>query len=164
MKKKKKQNIIILVIAIAIITGIVSYNYSAEQTKQKGFQFGNELEQIQTDVKELQTLFYSKKTQLEEGEITERELFEHYEKHVIEFESIISQYDTLEAPESFQSAVDLLKLSSQTQLDSDIQYIEWMKTGDESFKIRSDSQYQQALEYEMTGLVEYYSAKTGIQP
>ncbi len=81
-----------------------------------------------------------------------------------EFEEIISQYDKLVPPETFQSAVDLLKLSSQTQLDSDMQYIEWMKTGDESFKVRSDSQYQQALEYEMSGLVEYYSAKTGITP
>jgi len=164
LKKKKKQNIILLVIVVAIIAGIISYNYSAEQTKQKGFQFGNKLEQIQTDVKDLQTLFYSKKAQLEEGDITEKELFDHYKKHVNDFNSIISQYDTLVVPESFQSAADLLKLSSQTQLDSDIQYIEWMKTGDESFKIRSDSQYQQALEYEMSGLVEYYSAKTGIKP
>jgi len=83
---------------------------------------------------------------------------------VEEFEEIISQYDKLVPPKTFQSAVDLLKLSSQTQLDSDMQYIDWMKTGDESFKVRSDSQYQQALEYEMSGLVEYYSAKTGITP
>ena len=164
MKKKKKQNIIILAVVVAIIAGIVSYNYSADQTRQKGFAFGNELEQIQTDVKDLQTLFYSKKAQWEEGTISKDELFEHYEKHVEEFEEIISQYDKLEAPESFQSAVDLLKLSSQTQLDSDKQYIDWMKTGDDSFKVRSDSTYQQALEYEMTGLVEYYSAKTGVQP
>jgi len=164
LKKKKKQNIIILVIVVAIISGIISYNYSAEQTKQKGFQFGTNLEKIQTEVKELQTQFYSKKTQLEEGGITEEELFEHYEKHVKDFKVTLSQYNTLVAPESFQSAVDLLKLSSQTQLDSDLQYIEWMKTGDESFKIRSDSQYQQALEYEMSGLLEYYSAKTGIKP
>ena len=150
--------------AIAIIAGILGYNYSADQTKQKGFVFGNELEKIQTDVKELQTQFYSKKTQWEEGSITKEELFEHYEKHVIEFEEIISQYDKLVAPEAFQSAVDLLKLSSQTQLESDVQYIEWMKTGEESYKVRSDSQYQEALEYEMSGLVEYYSAKTGIQP
>ena len=164
MKKKKKQNIIILAVLVAIIAGIVSYNYSADQTRQKGFAFGNELEQIQTDVKDLQTLFYSKKAQWEEGTISKDELFQHYEKHIEKFEEIISQYDNLVAPEAFQSAVELLKLSSQTQLDSDKQYIEWMKTGDESFKIRSDSQYQQALEYEMTGLVEYYSAKTGIQP
>ena len=164
MKKSKKQNIIILAVVLVIIAGIVSYNYSAEQTKQKGFTFGNELEQIQTDVKYLQTQFYSKKTQWEEGAITRDELFQHYERHVEEFEEIISKYDKLVPPESFQSAVDLLKLSSQTQLDSDKQYIEWMRTGDESFKVRSDTQYQQALEYEMTGLVEYYSAKTGVRP
>ena len=153
-----------MAVLVAIIAGIVSYNYSAEQTRQKGFAFGNELEQIQTDVKDLQTLFYSKKAQWEEGTISKDELFQHYEKHIEEFEETISQYDKLVAPESFQSAVKLLKLSSQTQLDSDKQYIEWMKTGDDSFKVRSDSTYQQALEYEMTGLVEYYSAKTGIQP
>ncbi len=164
MKKNKKQNIVILVVFVAVIVGIVSYNYSAEQTRQKGFVFGNELEKIQTDVKELQTQFYSKKSQWEEGTITQDELFLHYEEHVEKFENIISQYDNLVPPESFQSAVDLLKLSSQTQLDSDVQYIEWMKTGDESYKIRSDSQYQESLEYEMSGLVEYYSAKTGIQP
>jgi hypothetical protein len=164
LKKNKKQNIIILGVAVAIIAGIVIYNYSAEQTRQKGFAFGNELEQIQTDVKDLQTQFYSKKAQWEEGTITQEELFQHYEKHVEKFEKIILQYDSLIPPESFQSAVNLLKLSSQTQLDSDIQYIEWMKTGDESYKVRSDSQYQEALEYEMSGLVEYYSAKTGIQP
>jgi len=147
-----------------IITGIVSYNYSAEQTRQKGFTFGNELEKIQTDVKDLQSQFYSEKAQWEEGSITKDELFQYYEKHVVEFEEIISKYDNLVPPEAFESAVDLLKLSSQTQLDSDKQYIEWMRTGDESFKVRSDSQYQQALEYEMTGLVEYYSAKTGVQP
>jgi len=147
-----------------IITGIVSYNYSADQTRQKGFTFGNELEKIQTDVKDLQNQFYSEKAQWEEGSITKDELFQYYEKHVVEFEEIISKYDNLVPPEAFESAVDLLKLSSQTQLDSDKQYIEWMRTGDESFKVRSDSQYQQALEYEMAGLVEYYSAKVGVQP
>ena len=164
MKKNKKQNIVILVVVAVIITWIVSYNYSAEQTRQKGFTFGNELEKIQTDVKDLQNQFYSEKAQWEEGSITKDELFQYYEKHVVEFEEIISKYDNLVPPEAFESAVDLLKLSSQTQLDSDKQYIEWMRTGDESFKVRSDSQYQQALEYEMLGLVEYYSAKTGVQP
>ena len=164
MKKKKKQNIAIAIIATAIVAGIILYNYSAEQTRQKGFVFGNDLEKIQDDVKDLQTQFYSKKAQWEEGSITKDELFQFYEKHVEEFEKIILRYDNLVPPETFKPAVDLLKLSSETQLDSDKQYIEWMKTGDESYKVRSDSQYQQSLEYEMTGLVEYYSAKTGISP
>ena len=164
MKKKKKQNITIAVIAIAIVAGIIFYNYSAEQTRQKGFVFGTELEKIQNDVKDLQTQFYSKKAQWEEESISKEELFQFYEKHVEDFEKIILRYDSLIPPETFQSAVDLLKLSSETQLDSDKQYIEWMKTGDDSYKVRSDSQYQQALEYEMNGLVEYYSAKTGVKP
>ncbi len=151
-------------IAAAIIIGIIVYNYSAEQTRQKGFVFGVELEKIQNDVKELQTQFYSKKTQWEEGSITKEELFQFYEKHVDEFEIIITRYDKLDSPESFQSAVDLLKLSSESQLEGDKQFIEWVRTGEESYKVRSDSQIQQSLEYEMTGLVEYYSAKTGIDP
>ena len=164
MKKKKKQNITIAIIAVTIVSAIIFYNYSAEQTRQKGFVFGNDLEKIQTDVKDLQTQFYSKKAQWEEGSITKEELFQFYEKHVEEFERIILRYDNLVPPEAFKPAVDLLKLSSETQLDSDRQYIEWMETGEESYKVRSDSQYQQSLEYEMTGLVEYYSAKTGITP
>ncbi len=151
-------------IAAAIIIGIIVYNYSTEQTRQKGFVFGVELEKIQNDVKELQTQFYSKKTQWEEGSITKEELFQFYEKHVEEFEKIITRYDKLDSPESFQSAVDLLKLSSESQLEGDKQFIEWVRTGEESYKVRSDSQIQQSLEYEMTGLVEYYSAKTGIDP
>ena len=59
MKKNKKQNITIAAIAIIIIGAIIAYNYSAEQTKQKGFQFGNELSQIQQDVADLQIKFYS---------------------------------------------------------------------------------------------------------
>ena len=164
MKKRKIQNIIILVVVSLIIAGIVIYNYSAEQTRQKGFAFGNNLEKIQNEVKDLQTEFYSKKAQWEEGSITKEELYQYYEQHVKKFEEVITEYDDLSPPESFQASVDLLKLSSEKQLDSDRQYIEWMKTGDESFKIRSDSQYQQALEYEMSGLVEYYSAKTGVKP
>lgn len=164
MKKKKKQNITIVVIVVVIISSIVVYNYSAEQTRQKGFVFGNELEKIQTDLKDLQTQFYSSQTQWEEGTITKEELFQRYEKHVQDFEEIISKYDGLEVPESFQSAVRLLKLSAETQLDSDKQYIEWVRTGEKSYKVRSDSQIQQAMEYEMTGLVEYSSAKTGVKP
>jgi hypothetical protein len=164
LKKKKVQNIIIASVVVAIIAGIIIYNYSYEQTRQKGFVFGNNLEKIQNDVKELQNEFYSKKTEWEEGTITKNELYKYYDDHIKRFEEIINEYDKLDPPESFKSSVKLLKISSETQLDSDKQFIEWVKTGDESFKIRSDSQLQQALEYEMSGLVEYYAAKTGASP
>ena len=163
MKKKKIQNIAIIVIVTLIIGLIIAYNYSADQTKQKGLQFGIELDQIQQEVQELQIKFYSEKTRWEEGDITKEELLEYYEKHLDKFKEIISKYDKLTSPELFKSAVELLKLSSETQLESDSQYIEWIKTGDESTKIRSDTQFQESLEYEMLGLVEFYSAKTGVK-
>ena len=59
--------------------------------------------------------------------------------------------------------MELLKLSSETQLSSDSEYIKWIETGDESAKVRSDSQFQESVEYELQGLVEFYSAKTGIK-
>ncbi len=163
MKKKKIQNIIIGSIAILIIGSIAAYNYSVEQTKQKGLQFGIGLEQIQEEVQELQIKFYSEKTRWNEGDISKEELLEYYEKHLKEFKEIIPKYDELTPPELFKSSVELLKISSETQLESDSQFIEWIKTGDESAKIRSDTQFQEALEYEMSGLVEFYSAKTGVK-
>ena len=163
MKKAKIQNIIIAVIAVLIIGAIVAYNLSVEQTKQKGLQFGIELEKIQEDVKALQTKFYSEKTRWEEGDITKEELLKYYDKHLKDFGEIISRYDKLTPPDIFKSSVELLKLSSETQRESDSQFIEWIKTGEESAKIRSDIQIQESLEYEMSGLVEFYSAKTGVK-
>ena len=162
MKKNKIQNITIAIIGIIIILSIIAYNYSAEQTKQKGFQFGNELAQIQQDVAELQTKFYSEKIKLDEGDITKEELLEYYDKHVTEFEKIISKYDQLSPSKLFESSVELFKISSETQLKSDIEYIKWISTGDESAKVRSDTQIQEAYEYENLGLVEFQLAKDGI--
>jgi len=148
---------------ILIIGSIAAYNYSVEQTKQKGLQFGIELDQIQEDVSQLQIKFYSEKTRWEEEDISKEELLKFYEEHLMEFKEVISRYDELTPPELFKSSVELLKISSETQLESDSQFIEWIKTGDESAKIRSDTQFQESLEYEMSGLVEFYSAKTGVK-
>ena len=162
MKKNKIQNITIAAIGIIIIVGIIAYNYSAEQTKQEGFQFGNELAQIQQDVTELQTKFYSEKTQWDEGDITKEELLKYYEEHVEKFENIISKYNKLATPELFESSVELFKISSETQLKSDVEYIKWITTGDELAKVRSDTQIQEAYEYENLGLIEFQLAKAGI--
>jgi type II secretory pathway pseudopilin PulG len=162
LKKNKIQNISIAIIGIIIVIAIIAYNYSADQTKQKGFQFGNELAQIQQDVAELQTKFYSEKIKWDEGDITKEELLNYYETHVGNFENLISMYDKLDTPELFESSVELFKISSETQLKSDIEYIKWITTGDESAKVRSDTQIQEAYEYENLGLVEFQLAKAGI--
>lgn len=163
MKKNKIQNIIIIVIITIIVGSIIGYNYSIDQTKQKGFQFGIELTQIQEDVTQLQTNFYSEKNKWDEGDITKNDLLKYYEKHVKEFKEIISRYDKLTPPELFKSSVELFRLSSQTQLESDEEYIKWVITGDESARIRSDAQIQEAYEYENLGLLEFQSAKSGVK-
>ena len=163
MKKKKIQNTIIVIVVILIIGSIIAYNYSVEQTKQKGLQFGIELDQIQEDVNQLQIKFYSEKNRWEEGDISKEGLSEFYEKHLIKFKETISRYDELTPPELFKSSVELLKLSSESQLKSDAEFIEWIKTGDESAKVRSDTQIQEAYEYQNLGLAEFQAAKAGVK-
>ena len=163
MKKKKIQNIIILAIAILIIGSIIAYNYSADITKQKGLQFGNELSQIESNISDIQGKFYSEKTKWVEGDSSKEELLKFYEIHINNFRETISKYDKLTPPELFQSSVALLKISAETQLESDLQFIEWVKTGDESAKIRSDTLFQESYEYQNLGLVEFQTAKIGIK-
>ena len=163
MKKKKIQNIIILSVAIVIISSIIVYNYSTDITKQKGLQFGNELSQIENELSDIQGQFYSEKTKWNEGDVSKEELIEFYKNHVNDFREIILKYDELSPPELFESSVALLKISAETQLESDLQFIQWIKTGDESAKIRSDALIQEAYEYQNLGLVEFQTAKVGIK-
>ena len=163
MKKKKIQNIVIFSIAILIISSLIAYNYSIDITKQKGLQFGNELSQIENELSDIQGQFYSEKTKWNEGDISKEELIEFYKNHVNNFREIILKYDKLTPPELFQSSVTLLKMSAETQLESDLQFIEWIKTGDQSAKIRSDALIQESYEYQNLGLVEFQTAKVGIK-
>jgi len=163
LKKKKIQNIIILSAAIVIISSIIAYNYSTDITKQKGLQFGNELSQIENELSDIQGQFYSEKTKWNEGDVSKEELIEFYKNHVNDFREIILKYDELSPPELFESSVALLKISAETQLESDLQFIQWIKTGDESAKIRSDALIQEAYEYQNLGLVEFQTAKVGIK-
>ena len=163
MKKSKKQNIIIVAIAIIIIGAIAGYNYSVEQTKQKGLKFGNELQQIQEDVKQLQIEFNSKITQWEEEDLSQQELSEYSKNHIEKLQNVILKYDDLIPPKQFASSVELFKLSTQAQLDSDMEFIDWIKTSDDSHKIRSDSLIQESFEYEMMALGEFNAAKSGLR-
>jgi hypothetical protein len=163
LKKSRKQNIVLASIAIIIIVAIVGYNYSAEQTRQKGFNFGNELQQIQENVKQTQIEFNSKITQWKEGDLNQQELIKFSDIHAKKLEEIIAKYDTLTPPKQFAPSVELFKLSTQSQLDSDKEFIEGIKTKDESHYIRSDSLLQESFEFEMIALSEFNAAKAGLK-
>lgn len=164
MKKKQKQRIILGIIGIALIAFTISYFYTSEQVKIQGFTFGNDLEKIQDELKSLQVEFDSKSTSLEEEDITKEEFLEFAGKHIKKLENLVLKYDELSPPPSFASSVELLKLSTKSQIESFKEKVNWVKTDDESAKIRSESFLQEAFEYELAGLSEFNSAKSGIKP
>ncbi len=164
MSRKKRQNIILGIIAVGAIGLVIAYYYSAEQTRIKGFTFGNNLQRIQEDLKKIQTDFQSEITVLEEGEISKDEFLSYSEMHILKMDELVSRYDVLDPPQIFSSSVELFKLSTQSQLESDKEIILWIQSGDLDAKIRSDSLLEESFGYEMAALAKFNAAKTGINP
>ena len=89
---------------------------------------------------------------------------EFAKKHEEEMNRLILQYDDLQIVNGFETAVDLFKLSTETQLESDRHIIEWVKTGNDAAHIRSDILLQESIEYELSALTEYKLAQGTIKP
>ncbi|MEM3065228.1 MAG: hypothetical protein QW177_07640 [Candidatus Nitrosotenuis sp.] len=152
---------------LAIGVGIIAvglaifFTYSADQAKIRGFNFGNNLQTIQDELKQIQTEFYSKKAMLDENSISREEFLEFGDKHLQRMEGILERYDTLVPPESFANSVELFKISTQKQIESDRYLIEWIRTNDTSNKVRSDLLLQESFENEMAALASFSKAKNG---
>jgi hypothetical protein len=164
LSKKKRKNIILGIIGLALIILVIGYSYSAEQTRIKGFNFGNNIQVIQEDLKRMETDFQSEITIFQEGDSSIEEFLEYSDLHISKMEELILRYDDLEPPTAFHSSVELFKLSTQSQLQGDKEIIEWIKNEDENAKIRSDSLIQEAFEYELAALAKFNAAKAGIEP
>lgn len=146
-------------IAIILIGITIFYFYSAEQGKIRGYNFGNDLQIIQEELKNEQLNFYSNVRMWEENSITKNEILKLSEMHIKNMNGIISKYDTLQIPDTFSGAVKIFKLSTESQLESDVHLINWIEFGDEDEKIRSNEILQQSFEYELAGLTSYNNAK-----
>ena len=147
---------------LAILIGIaIYYFYSADQGQMRGLQFGNELQAIQEELKTEQAEYYSNVSMWQEDSISTEEMLQISDLHLVRMDNIISKYADLQIPDTFSGAVKLFKLSTESQLESDMHLINWIKTGDESEKIRSDELLQQSFEYELAGLTSYNDAKKG---
>ena len=156
--------IIMVVVGIMIIGLAVFYSYSADQVKLRGYSFGNNLQMIQDDLKKTQDDFGAKFKMLNENHITKDEFLEYSQKHFEQMQEIILRYDQISVPDAFVTSVKLFKLSTETQLDSDKEFVEWVRTGDEAARIRSDNLLQESFEYEVAALSSYNSAKAQINP
>ncbi|MGQ0376224.1 MAG: hypothetical protein ACT4OW_01805 [Nitrososphaerota archaeon] len=164
MKQKSKKcggfrKYAVIVAAVSIIGLTVFYSYSADQAKLRGYEFGNNLQMIQDDLKKIQTEFESKVTMWKENDLSKEEFLVYVPTHFQQMEDLILRYDTLSTPDAFVNSVKLFKLSTQTQLESDRHLVEWIKTGDDSAKVRSDILFQESFEYEMSALSSYNLAK-----
>ena len=126
--KKKKNSAIYaaIVIGILIISSTIFFVYSNDQAKIRGQMFGNELKQIQDNVKKNTHLYDSNISLFKEGNLDREKFLEYAEKHKDEMSKIILLYDSLQIPNGFQTAVELFKLSSEPQLESDIQMMVWV--------------------------------------
>ena len=164
--KKKKNSVVYaaIIVGILVVSSTIFFVYSNDQAKLRGQMFGNELKQIQDDLKKNTHSYDSNLSLFKEGNLDRKKFLEFAEKHKDEMSEIILRYDSLQIPNGFKTAVDLFKLSSETQLESDILIMEWVKTGNDAAHIRSDALLQESFDYEMAALAEYKSAQGPINP
>lgn len=161
MRKKTKQNIILGSIAAIILIIAVGYFYSVDQAKIRGFTFGNELQQIQEDLKKLQIDFDSQIKMWKDGEVSKEDILQYSKDHISQMEGLYQRYDELSVPVPFISSVELFKLSTELQIQSDKEFILWIDTDDESHRIRSDKLLQESFEYEVAALGKFNAVKKG---
>ena len=149
----------------AILIGtIILYFYSTEQSQISGYNFGNNLQKIQDELKSEFLSFESKISMWKDNKTPLDEFSIQAEEHFKRMESLILKYDTLTPPKSFSSSVELFKLSAKSQLESDKELLKWAQTGNQASKIRADELIQESFEYELAALEKFNAAKAGINP
>jgi len=154
-----------IAVGVIIIGMSIFFVYSSDQAKERGKAFGKAVEFVQDDLRKLTHSFDSKVSMFKQGGISKGEFLEFTEKYHTsgfgwnsyehEMEKIILRYDNLQIPQPFVSAVELFKLSAETQLESDKHMIEWVRTGDDTAHVRSDQLLHQSFQYEQAALYEF---------
>lgn len=147
-------------IGVTIVVLVIAINYYLDQTSISGQRFGDQLAQIQTDLKNETLNFDAHFTQYKSSQISKNQMIEITDNHISAMKNILPRYDQLKAPESFSPALQLFKLSTETQIESDNTLREWIVTGDNATKIKSDQLLQQSFQYEMNALQSYENAKS----
>ena len=151
-------------VGVIIIALSMFFVYSSDQAKERGKAFGKAIEFLQEDLRKTYHSFDSKVSMFKQGDISKDDFLKFAEKHEHEMEKIILRYDNLQIPQSFVSSVELFKLSAETQLESDHYMIEWVRTGEDTAHIRSDSLLQQSFDYEMAALAKFKLAQGQTNP
>jgi hypothetical protein len=156
---KRKMRLAIVAGAI-IIGGVILLNYNLDQAKISGQSFGDSLAQIQNDLKNETANYDAKIILYQNGNITKQNMLQISDTHISFLSEILSKYNTIKPPEPFAPSLELFRLSTQAQLDSDKLLKQWIQTGDNSTKIRSDQLLGRSFDYETKALDSFNKAKT----
>ncbi len=164
VKPSKKGLYFTIIIGAVIIGLVIAVSYYVDQAKIVGQRFGNNLEQIQADLKKTTSSYESKYGMWENKNATDKEILNATDTHIDDLTKIISRYDILTPPQAFVPSVELFKRSTQSQLES-IKFLkEWIETGDNATMIRSDELRQQSFEYETSALASFNRIKNSGTP
>ena len=166
MRKKKEANPkrtmqVAITLGVITIAGVILVNYYLDQTKLSGQRFGDQLAQIQQDLKNETLSFDAHLTQYKVGQIPKDHMLKITDDHIKTIQSFLPKYDSLKAPEIFNPTVQLFRLSTETQIQSDNALREYIVTGNNATMEKSDQLLQQSFQYEMNALNSYEKAKTG---
>ena len=145
---------------IAIVVIVILVNYYLDQTTLSGQRFGDQLAQIQSDLKNETQSFDQNLTQYKNGQISKDQMLKITDAHILVVKNILPRYEDLKAPELFRPSLQLFILSTQTQLQSDETLREWIVTGNNATSAKSDQLLQQSFQYEMNALQSYQTAKS----
>ena len=145
----------------AIIAIVIAANYYLDQAGLRGQRFGDGLSLIQSDLKNETASFDANLTMYENGHIPKDTMLNIVDLHIAKMKTIMARYDSLDTPEPFLASLQLFKLSTQSQLQSDDLLRQWLVTGDNSTRAKSDQLLQESFQYEMNALQSYNNAKTG---
>ena len=161
-KSKKKGTFIAIAIGTVIIGLVIAFSYYIDQANISGQRFGENLAQVQEDLKKNVSDYESKLVSYQNGNLTKQQILSISDNHLAELEKILSRYESLKPPQPFIAPLELFKHSTQTQLESDKLLKQWIETGDNSLKIQSDQLLQQSFDYESNALASFEKAKKGI--
>jgi len=155
---------IAIVSGVAIVCVVIFINYYLDQTELSGQRFGDQLAQVQLDLKNETQDFDKHLTQYKSGQISKDQMLKITDEHISTLQNILPRYEQLKAPELFVPSLQLFKLSTETQIESDKTLREWVVTGDNATNAKSDQLLQQSFQYEMNALQSYENAKSkGLQ-
>jgi len=157
----KRRVQIAIIAGIAIVASVIAFSYYLDEASLQGQKFGNDLALIQSDLKNETASFDANLTLYENGKISKDDMLNITDSHLAKMQNILAKYDTLDAPEPFVPSLQLFRLSTATQLESDDALKDWILTGDNATRAKSDQLLQQSFQYEINALASYNNAKSG---